>query len=130
MITIEEWKSVEDALKSPLSNVKMMIDGYNVTIAHAMVKPLQFCLAIYIDGKFDFKWAMDDTDIRRRFCCKHTKSMLTAKDKKKLHVTDKQFQKLKKKHSFDWYDPYWNSFRSMKAHFVKNNKSIELISIE
>ncbi|MBQ8171790.1 MAG: hypothetical protein IJZ95_07380 [Oscillospiraceae bacterium] len=127
-MTEEEWQVAEEALRLPPARVELKIDGYHVTITHALVKSMQYCLAIYIDNKFEAKWVIEDTDIRRRFCQKHTQCWISAKDKKALHITDKQFQQLKKKYTFDWYEPYWNSFRKIKAHFIKNNKTIELIS--
>ena len=128
-MTNEEWHSVENELKHPPGIVKMNIDGYNVTITHAIVKPMQYCIAVFINGVFEMKWVTEDTDIRRRFCSKHTKSMVTAKDKKKLNITNRELKRIKAKYTYDWYEPYWNSFRSMKSHFLKNNDSIELVKI-
>ena len=77
-MTVEDWKEVETRLSIPYSSVKLKIDGYDVTIGHAMEKPLKHCLVIYIDGIFKTKWVLEDCEIRRRFCSKHTKSLLTA----------------------------------------------------
>ena len=83
-MTVEDWKEVETRLSIPYSSVKLKIDGYDVTIGHAMEKPLKYCLVIYIDGIFKTKWVLEDCEIRRRFCSKHTKNLLTAKEKKAL----------------------------------------------
>lgn len=126
-MTAEDWKEVETRLSIPYSSVKLKIDGYDVTIGHAMEKPLKYCLAIYIDGIFKTKWVLEDCEIRRRFCSKHTKSLLTAKEKKALDRERKAFrEEVLKKSTYDWYSPYWNSFRRLKAHLIKNNKSIEI----
>lgn len=47
-MTPEDWKEVESALESPYSYVKLNVDGYAVTIGHALEKPLKYCLAVYI----------------------------------------------------------------------------------
>jgi len=127
-MTPEEWKEVEARLSLPYSRpVKLKVDGYDVTIGHAQKKPLKYCLAIYIDGVFKFDWLFEDCEIRRRFCARHTKSLLTPKEKKALKRKSKSFQdEIKKKSSYEWYEPYWNTFRSLKLHLIKNNKSIEI----
>lgn len=127
-MTAEDWKEVETRLSIPYSSVKLKIDGYDVTIGHAVEKPLKYCLAIYIDGIFKTKWVLEDCEIRRRFCSKHTKSLLTAKEKKALMRQRKALrEQIMKDMTFEWYSPYWSSFRSLKSHLIKNNKSIELV---
>ncbi len=127
-MTVEDWKEVETRLSIPYSSVKLKIDRYDVTIGHAMEKPLKYCLAIYIDGIFKTKWVLEDCEIRRRFCSKHTKSLLTAKEKKALMRQRKALrEQIMKDMTFEWYSPYWSSFRSLKSHLIKNNKSIELV---
>lgn len=129
-MTPEDWKEVENALASPFSYVKLNVDGYAVTIGHALEKPLKYCLAVYIDGEFKMEWALNDCDIHRRFCRRRTKSLLTAKDKKALKREKKAFrEKVEKKMTCEWYSPYWNTVRSLKSHLTKNNKSIELIEV-
>ncbi len=127
-MTVEDWKEVETRLSIPYSSVKLKIDGYDVTIGHAMEKPLKYCLVIYIDGIFKTKWVLEDCEIRRRFCSKHTKNLLTAKEKKALMRQRKALrEQIMKDMTFEWYSPYWSSFRSLKSHLIKNNKSIELV---
>ena len=127
-MTVEDWKEVETRLSIPYSSVKLRIDGYDVTIGHAMEKPLKYCLVIYIDGIFKTKWVLEDCEIRRRFCSKHTKNLLTAKEKKALMRQRKALrEQIMKDMTFEWYSPYWSSFRSLKSHLIKNNKSIELV---
>lgn len=127
-MTSDDWKKVEEKLSYPLSNVKLKIDGYNVTIGHALEKPLKYCLVVYIDYVFKVEWALNDCDIRRRFCRRRTKSLLTAKEKKALKREKKAFrEEIEKKMTCEWYEPYWNSFRSLKSHLIKNNQSIEIV---
>ena len=128
-MTAEEWKRVEETLSTPYGGiVRLKIDGYNVAISHALIEPLKYGLAIYIDDVFKGKWIMEDCDIRRRFLQKHTKSLLKAKEKKALMRQRKAFrEQIMKDMTFEWYSPYWSSFRCLKSHLIKNNKSIELV---
>lgn len=49
-MTAEDWKKVEDRLSIPYSSAELKVDGYSLTIGHALEKPLKYCLAVYIDG--------------------------------------------------------------------------------
>jgi hypothetical protein len=130
IVTADEWEKVENTLSSPYGIAKLKIDGYNVTIGHAQVKPLQYCLAVYIDNIFKTEWAITDCDIRRRFCQRHTKCLLTTKEKKQLNREKKAVrEEIMQKMTYNWYEPYWNTFRTMKSHFLKNNTSIELMEV-
>lgn len=127
-MTLEDWKKVENALSSPYGSVNLKIDGYEVTIICVMDKPLHYHLAVYVDGKIKGDWIFKDCEIRRKFYQKHTKSLLDSKQKKRLKREKKDFrEKILKESSYDWYEPYWKSVRSMKSHFIKNNNSIELM---
>lgn len=39
-------------------------------------------------------------------------------------------EEVRKRMTYEYFLPYWNSFRMMKAHFIKNNTSIELVRKE
>lgn len=128
-MTVEEWAMAEEKLSVPYGNVKLKIDGYNAEIVCAPTKsPLKYELVIFIDGKFKIEWSNNDCEIRRRFFCKHKTSLLTAKQKKQLKRERKAIrEEIEKQTTSYYYYPFWNSFRSMKSHFIKNNKSIELL---
>ncbi len=76
-MTAEEWEKVESALNSPFGRVKLKIDEYNIDIGIVLDKPLKYCYAVYIDGIFKGNWLSEDCEIRRRFCQRRTKSLLT-----------------------------------------------------
>jgi hypothetical protein len=90
-------------------------------------KLLHSVLAVFIDGEFKMKWCLEDCEERRRFCFKHKSSLLTAQQRKKLKSECKAVrEEVEMKLTVYTYYPFWNSFRSLKAHFIKNNTSIEL----
>lgn len=133
-MTNEEWKQVEEKLSSLLGVVKMKIDGYEITITYAKETPTKYVLAVYVYGYIKGEWAVTDCEIRRKFYCCSERQILTAKQKKEIF---KGFSK-RERERFEreyrdklyckYYYPYFNSFRTLKAHFIKNNKSIELIT--
>lgn len=130
-MTNDDWKYVEEELSSIFGRVDLIIDNYNVTIACRLEKTRHYALMVYIDGKFELKWAAEDCDIRRRFCSRHTKCYLDQKQRNRLKRERKAFrEEVKKRMTFEYFLPYWNSFRMMKAHFIKNNTSIELVRKE
>ena len=130
-MTNEDWKYIEDELSNIFGRVDLIIDNYNVTIECRLEKTRHYVLMVYIDGKFELKWAAEDCDIRRRFCSRHTKCFLDQKQRNRLKRERKAFrEEVKKRMTFEYFLPYWNSFRMMKAHFIKNNTSIEVVKKE
>ena len=129
-MTPEDWKKVENALLIPYGSVVLKIDGYEVNVMCVIDKPLHYCLAVYVDGKIKDEWIFKDCEVRRRFYQKHKSSLLDSKQKKRLKREKKAIrEEVLKKCAHYWYAPYWKSVRSMKAHFIKNNNSIELIEV-
>lgn len=63
-MTAEDWKKVESKLSIPYSSVELKVDGYNLTVGHALEKPLKYCLVVYIDGVFKTNWLFEDCEIR------------------------------------------------------------------
>ncbi len=130
-MTKEDWEYAEKELSGIFGRVDFTIDGYNVTVSCKLEKTRHFVLMVYIDGKFEWKWAQKDCDIRRRFCSRHTKCCLDQKQKSRLKREKKAFrEEVKKRMTYEYFLPYWNSFRMMKAHFIKNNTSIKLVKKE
>lgn len=130
-MTKEDWEYAEKELSSIFGRVEFIIDGYNVAVCCKPETPRHYVLMVYIDGIFEWKWATDDCDIRRRFCSRHTKCYIDQKQRNRLKRERKAFrEEVKKMMTFEYFLPYWNSFRMMKAHFIKNNTSIELVKKE
>ncbi len=88
-MTKEDWKYVERELADPYGYIKLKIDGYEVTVNVEPEKHLKYVLTVYVGGKMKLEWLVEDCDIRRKFFQKHTKSLLTAKEKRSLVVREK-----------------------------------------
>lgn len=131
-MTATDWEKVENELSYPFGRVKLRIDSHDVVIRVEQEGPrsLKYVLAVYVDGHIKGEWITNDCEIRRKFYRKRTKSLLT-KDFRKSPV----FKRMKKneqeewikKYTYEYYSPYFTSFKTLKAHFIKNNDSIELI---
>lgn len=82
IVNKEDWEKVKNLL--PYSRINIKIDNYNVNICCEPYKPLHFHYMIYIDEHWKMAWLTEDCEIRKRFCQKHQKSMLSASDRKKI----------------------------------------------
>jgi len=86
-------------------------------------------IMFYINGEFKGKWLMEDCEERRRFCQSKERSLLDSKQKAQMKRWPKKERlAMEARSKFITYSPQWTSFRSLKSHLIKNNKSIELIS--
>lgn len=124
----EEWEKVEKSLFGCFEKVVLLIDGFEVTVVVEPYTALKNVFTVYVNGSWKGKWLSEDCEERRRFYQKHTKNLLSRKDQKRLAREKKAIRDAVGKTTYDWYTPYWTSFKSMKAHFIKNNKSIELVN--
>ena len=128
-MTKEEWEQAENSLAWSYGRVGMKIDGYDVTVVVEPLKALKNVLVVYVNGEWKGKWLSEDCEERRRFYQKHTGNILSRKEQKRLAREKKAVREAVGKTTYDWYSPYWTSFRSLKSHLIKNNKSIELVKL-
>ena len=128
-MTNEDWKYVEDTLLHLGSAVYLKIDGYKVTLMVEPYKKLQNCIAVYVNDKIQYDWVFDDCEIRQRFYRRRTKCTVRLnknKLKKASKAEKKMVEEFQKEHTFEYFEPYWMTFSTLKRHFIKNNTSIEL----
>ncbi len=131
-MTATDWEKVENKLSYPFGGVKLRIDGYDVNVMVEKEKPgsLKYVLVVYVDGYIKGEWITNDCEISRKFYCKKTKSLLTNYVRKSSafkHMKKKEQEEWIKKYTYEYYSPYFTSFKRLKTHFTKNNDSIELI---
>lgn len=128
-MTNEEWEYVEQHLSHAGAMVRLKIDEYVVTLIVEPFKKLQNCISVYVNGKIKVDWIIKDSDVRRRFYQRHTKRYIRI-NQKDLQKEPKKVQQAildyQKSHVFEYYYPYWTSFRMMKRHFIRNNTQIEI----
>jgi hypothetical protein len=127
----EEWKEVEEKLKSFYNGVRLKCDGYELSIMLERMGQFKNCLMIYINGELKGEWLLKDCEEQRRFFQPVTRSCLTQELKKELKKMPKKIREEREaKAKYTYYKPYWTSFRSLKAHLIKNNNKIELVRDE
>lgn len=129
----EEWKQVEAAATAFYPTAYLKVDGYDVALTLVRVSTYKNEIAIYVGGVFRGEWLGKDCEERRRFCQRRERSLLSAKQKADFKKLPKKQQKdlLNRYHSltYEWYEPYWSSFGTLKRHLLANNKSVELVKI-
>ncbi len=78
-MTKEDWGVFEKKLSDPYGGVvRLLVDGYEITVIVVQEKPLHFSLVLYVDGKFKTEWIANDCDIRRRFFRKCSKKVYSS----------------------------------------------------
>lgn len=127
-MTAEDWKYVEQQLSGVFGLVKFKIDEYEVTVIREHIKN-RLINMVYVKGEFHGKWLNEDCEERRRFLACRSRNYYDRKTQRIYAKTfgkrSEQYKSITKKQIY--FEPWWNSVRSMKSHFIKNNKSIELV---
>lgn len=127
-MTEQEWDVVEKELQSLFCTVKLSIDGYEIGLHLTMVSNWKNAIMVYVNGKFEGKWLIEDCEERKKF---FAKSSYYIYNKKQRDAFQRISKKTKRTLTIDIYKkiyvywPYWQNFAKMKAHFIKNNQSIE-----
>ncbi len=128
-LTKEQWELIEQKLSGSFGFVDLMIDGYKITLLLQRVR-MRLVIAICVNGKFEMSHNLTEgTDIQRRFWCPRKKYIHSAKYRKSFKRMRKSLRESLEhdaNRTWTYYWPWWNSFRSLKAHLIKNNQSIEL----
>ena len=130
-MTPADWKTVETRLGLEYHPVELLCDGYRVRLELQRVGKMRLAITFFINGWQRGEWLLEDCEERRRFHPVSYRNALGRKTKNMYRSFPKRLLKefkidLDKKRAF--YGVYWKSFASMKRHFIKNNKSIELIA--
>ena len=132
-MTSEEWKRAELNLNPLLGHVDFLIDGYNVSVAMIRTSKTKYSYMVYVDGTFKGKWMNEDCEIRRRFYYEGKQTLLTPQKKAKLikecgkRSVERFIKENPERCYITFYRPYFESFKSLKQHFTKNNTSITLV---
>lgn len=125
-MTKADWDKVEASMSSAYGLISLLCDGYRLTLQTGIYKR-KLSTVPYVNGELKGIWMSQDCEERRRFF----RPVQTLVWKKK---TTKGFSKKTLKtlgidpaEKRTYYSCEW-SFRSLKAHLIKNNTSIELIT--
>lgn len=127
----DQWKQIEEKLqiiRSPA--VKLLIDGYEISLALRQVSQFRNAIMVYINGEFRGKWLTEDCEERRRFFPCKKRCATNTNELKKIGVRSKrEIQKYKEMSTYNEYLSGWTNFNAMKKHFEANNTNIEILNL-
>ncbi|SDI49901.1 hypothetical protein [Paenibacillus naphthalenovorans] len=127
-ITPQDWKDIEQKLKSFYRKVVLVCDGYELTLILERYNQYRNVISFYVNGVIEGKWHIEDCEERRRFFSPKTKSIYSPKEMAKFKkISKKMWKELAAKNKYTYYQAHWSSFRALKSHLVKNNNVIELV---
>lgn len=130
-MTKTEWDQLKVDLGHAYGHAELLVDGYRLTLSVQAVKPLKYEIIPYVNGEFKGIWARDKTEEAVRFLRPVTLHLFSPAQKKRM--TKGLSKKLIKElipnidKTSTYYAWGWPSFASLKAHLIKNNKSIERV---
>ena len=124
-MTKEQWKAVEHkVLCYPYTSVKIRADGHVLSVIMLQNK-MRLLIVVYVDGKLDYNWLLEDCEIRRKFFQQRKRSLLTRKDRERLKREKKSIrEEITAQATYYSYSPYWTSFTALRRHLEKNCESI------
>ena len=124
-MTKEQWKAVEQkVLLYPYTIAKLQADGHVLSLSMQQHK-MRLVIVVYVDGKIDFNWLIEDCEIRRKFFQQRKRSLLTQKDRDRLKREKKSIrEEITAQATYYTYSPYWTSFTALRRHLEKTCESI------
>ncbi|MCP4697801.1 MAG: hypothetical protein GY862_13255 [Gammaproteobacteria bacterium] len=136
-MTESEWYEAATQLKKLYSlPVNLDVDGYRVSLQLEQFDTYINVIMVYIDGRHAMKYTIKKngewTEEGRRFFQLSVRRAYSNKVKKELiksigvRVVKRDFPEIDDVWEIRY--PYWKSFRSLKRHFIKENKQIRLLS--
>lgn len=129
----EDWAKVEEALKVQYNFVELDCDGYKVRLTLEQSGQFKLSITVYVNGWFRGEWFSRDNqseEARRFFPTKYINAYSAQEKKSWSKIFSKKELKarnidLNARREYKGFT--WTSFRSMKRHFIKHNKEIQLI---
>ena len=113
-ITKEQWSDIERELSYANGTVTLVCDAYRVNVLVVPVDTLQYGIMVYVNGKFEGRWLIEDCEERRRFMRPLERFLWSARERAAM---------LKR----------WGGKRASKDQVErinrKNNKELEVVSI-
>ena len=127
----KDWEKAKERLSLPLGSVKLIADGYTVTLQRVPVKDMfHNAIKVFVNGEFKGKWLLEDCEVRRRFISQKAVPLMSRKEIAAYNKAPKSLQR-KFKEMRDariiQYSSHWTSWNALVKHFEANNQSIQLI---
>lgn len=127
-----QWAQVIDKLSFPYGEVRMVVDGLNVTFKVRQAKALKFSILVFVEGLRDWAAMKDNHQVRdlllrpshhaafKRAEIARIERALGKREAKKV------FPNLHGK--FTIYAPYWDNPRALVLQLKRRATSIELVT--
>lgn len=124
-MTKEQWQAVEQRILGyPYMIAKIRADGHVLSLSMQRDK-MRIVIAVYVDGKINPRWIMDECEIRRKFFQQRKRSLLTQKDRARLKREKKSIrEEITAQATYYSYSPYWTSFTALRRHLEQNCETI------
>lgn len=127
----EDWAYVEEVLSGVYRSIKLRVDGAVVTFQRTLVRKNQIGICTYVDGWFKGIWLNPaDNHPETQYLRPYSRLMYSAKTRNSMKALSKKRLKEMEldpnaRHSYVSF--YWHSVSSIRKHYEKTFKSIELI---
>ena len=126
-ITKEQWAKIQERLKSSFATMQFIVGEHTISVERRSVSESKTALAVFVDGKIEWKNAFDSDggrpDIITKVWRRRSKAIFPPAKKAKLL---KNFGKRKAKEYFpkmdevmESYDPFFNTAASLVRQFKK-----------
>ena len=137
-MTPEQWKKIEHDLSFAYGCARIKADGHVITMEVRQEKPLKFVIAVFIDGKIEWKRTQEPApDASERKFWRLKKAYLSSPAKRaeysaiaKKRGTPKNIKAIYEKGAtehFEMLDPTWGSAKALCRHLRKHCTAVELL---
>ena len=130
-MTSKEWEIAKKAVEGPCGSVSLMVDGYRIDLYLMPTSPYTNEIAVYVNGSVRVSAALgkspEDQELCRRFFRPSTKCFVKKPKGRLSRKEQALYEEYRQSCSVTTYFPFWNSFDSLKRHFIKNNTNISII---
>jgi hypothetical protein len=126
-LTREQWDEISRKLQSFWTPVRLLIDGYEITLQLERISVFENAILVWINGQWKGEWVLNDCEERRRFF-KPTKRRNAFLARLQKSLGKRRAAQICKGMSpyFTGYSQCWKSFPALKRHLIANNESIDL----
>ena len=129
-LTKDEWKRVEEDLKSFYHSVALMCDGFHIVLRLERISVVKNAICVYVNDHM--KHYSKDCEELRRFQYPSVRKAHSAKEQREIRKMPKWLRKQlghfgNPDATYTVYQPWWGSFQALKRHLIKQNQDIELL---
>lgn len=121
-----EWEIIERRLSAPYECVRLVCDGYAVSL-YSMVIKRRVETMVYVGGKFLGAWLTEDCEERRRFMRRSVLKPSAACRRFEAEIRRITRRKPKPRAPTFVYSMLWTSPRELTRHLRANNRDVRLV---